>query len=42
VSKTNVIEETILSFAHNEELTWLLPGVKPTKKFVSIPIVDEK
>jgi hypothetical protein len=39
VAKNVVIEETIVHFNHTEEITWLLPGVKPTKKSVTVPIV---
>ncbi|KAL4806460.1 hypothetical protein BDV18DRAFT_160523 [Aspergillus unguis] len=34
-----VIDELLLTFEHTEEIPWLLPGVPPTGRSVSIPIV---
>ena len=34
-----VVDEMIFSFTHNEEIDWMLPGVAPTGKTVSVPLV---
>jgi carboxymethylenebutenolidase len=34
-----LVDEFIFSFTHDEEIDWLLPGVKPTGKFVKIPMM---
>jgi carboxymethylenebutenolidase len=39
VGADRIIDEGVFSFTHDEEIDWLLPGVKPTGKKVSIPIV---
>ena len=33
------VEEAILRLAHEENIDWLLPGVKPTRKTIMLPIV---
>src|SRR5215471_2441653 len=37
VGKDQVVEEFILSFTHDVEFEYLLPGVPPTGKYVEIP-----
>ncbi len=34
-----VIEEKVFCFTHTIEMDWLLPGVKPTVKYVEVPLV---
>ena len=37
VGADRVVDEMIFSFTHNEEIDWMLPGVAPTGKTVSVP-----
>lgn len=39
VGETQVVEENVCSFTHTVEMPWILPGVPPTGKKVSIPLV---
>lgn len=39
VGSTQVVDEFIMSFTHDTEIDWLLPGVKPTGKYVEIPML---
>lgn len=39
VGVTQVVDEFIMSFTHDEEIDWLIPGLKPTGKFVEIPML---
>jgi len=39
VGADRVVDEMIFSFTHNEEIDWMLPGVAPTGKPVSVPLV---
>lgn len=39
IGADRVIDEGVFSFTHDEEIDWLLPGVPPTGRKVSIPIV---
>lgn len=39
VGSTQVVDEFIMSFTHDSEIDWLLPGVKPTGKYVEIPML---
>lgn len=39
VGSTQVVDEFIMSFTHDAEIDWLLPGVKPTGKYVEIPML---
>ena len=34
-----LVDEMIFSFTHTTEVPWMLPGVKPTGKFVEVPLV---
>lgn len=36
---TQVVDEFIMSFTHDSEIDWLLPGVAPTGKYVQIPML---
>lgn len=39
VGSTQVVDEFIMSFTHDTEIDWLLPGVQPTGKYVEIPML---
>lgn len=39
VGADRVVDELIFSFTHDEEIDWMLPGVPPTGKAVSVPLV---
>ncbi len=39
VGKDHVVDELIISFTHDTEIGYLLPGVAPTGKYVEIPHV---
>ena len=39
VGADRVVDELIFSFTHDEEIEWMLPGVAPTGKAVSVPLV---
>lgn len=39
VGDMQIVDELIVSFTHTQEVTWILPGVKPTNKHVRIPLV---
>lgn len=40
VGPTRVIDEFVACLTHDREIPWLLPGVKPTGRYVEIPIVS--
>ncbi|MBL7252232.1 dienelactone hydrolase family protein [Alloalcanivorax marinus] len=39
VGATQLVDEFILSFTHDREIDWMLPGVAPTGKKVEIPML---
>jgi carboxymethylenebutenolidase len=39
VSKDQVVDELILSFTHDIEMDYILPGIAPTGKHVEIPFI---
>lgn len=39
VGSTQVVDEFIMSFTHDSEIDWLLPGIQPTGKYVEIPML---
>jgi carboxymethylenebutenolidase len=39
VGKDQVVDELILSFTHDKEIKFMLPGIPPTSKNVEIPLV---
>lgn len=39
VGLTQVVDEFIMRFTHDQEIDWLIPGIKPTGKFVEIPML---
>jgi carboxymethylenebutenolidase len=34
-----VVDEMLFCFTHDREIDWMLPGVKPTGKYVEIPLI---
>ncbi|KAI8939066.1 hypothetical protein NX059_004905 [Plenodomus lindquistii] len=40
VGVNRVVDEMVVSFTHDDEVDWILPGVPPTDKFVQIPMVS--
>jgi carboxymethylenebutenolidase len=39
VGHDRIIEEKIFCFTHDIEIDWMLPGIKPTGRYVEIPLV---
>ena len=39
VGADRVVDELVFSFTHDEAIDWMLPGVAPTGKAVSVPLV---
>jgi carboxymethylenebutenolidase len=39
VGKDQVVDELILSFTHDREIDFILPGISPTGRYVQIPCV---
>jgi carboxymethylenebutenolidase len=39
VGANQLVDEMIFSFTHTREMPWMLPGVAPTNRFVSVPLV---
>jgi carboxymethylenebutenolidase len=39
VGKDQVVDELILSFTHDREIKFMLPGIAPTGKYVELPHV---
>jgi carboxymethylenebutenolidase len=39
IGKDQVVDELILSFTHNREIKFMLPGIPPTGKYVELPHV---
>jgi carboxymethylenebutenolidase len=39
VGADRIVNEGVLCFTHDTEIDWMLPGVKPTGKYVEVPIV---
>lgn len=39
VGASQIVDEFIMSFTHDQEIDWLLPGVAPTGRFVEIPML---
>jgi carboxymethylenebutenolidase len=39
VSKDQVVDELVISFTHDIEMDFILPGISPTGKHVEIPVV---
>ncbi|PRN03045.1 carboxymethylenebutenolidase [Pseudomonas sp. LLC-1] len=39
VGASQIVDEFIMSFTHDQEIDWMLPGVAPTGRFVEIPML---
>lgn len=39
VGASQIVDEFIMSFTHDQAIDWLLPGVAPTGRFVEIPML---
>ena len=39
IGADRVVDEMMFSFTHDREIDWILPGVKPTGKFVEVPLL---
>jgi carboxymethylenebutenolidase len=39
IGADRVVDEMLFCFTHNREIDWLLPGVKPTGRYVEMPVV---
>ncbi|HXC97373.1 MAG TPA: nuclear transport factor 2 family protein [Edaphobacter sp.] len=39
VGKDRLVDEMVISFTHTIEMPWLLPNVKPTNRYVEVPLV---
>jgi carboxymethylenebutenolidase len=39
IGADRVVDEILFRFTHDREIDWMLPGVKPTGKFVEVPLL---
>ncbi len=39
IGSDRVVDEMLFSFTHDREIDWILPGVKPTGRFVEVPLL---
>jgi carboxymethylenebutenolidase len=39
IGADRVVDEMLFSFTHDIEIDWMLPGVKPTGKYVEVPLI---
>jgi carboxymethylenebutenolidase len=39
IGADRVVDEMVVSFTHDVEIDWMLPGVAPTGRFVEVPLV---
>ncbi len=39
IGADRVVDEMLFCFTHDREIDWMLPGVKPTGKYVEVPLV---
>jgi carboxymethylenebutenolidase len=39
IGENQLVDEMIFSFTHTQEIPWMLPGVRPTKRRVEVPLV---
>ena len=39
IGATQVVDEMLFCFTHTSEIDWMLPGIKPTGKYVEVPLV---
>jgi carboxymethylenebutenolidase len=39
IGKDQVVDELILSFTHDIEISAMVPGISPTRKYVELPLI---
>jgi carboxymethylenebutenolidase len=39
IGATQIVDEQLFCFTHDEEIEWMLPGIAPTGRYVEIPLV---
>src|SRR6201984_1789661 len=39
IGENQLVDEMIFSFTHTQEIPWMLPGVRPTQRRVTVPLV---
>jgi carboxymethylenebutenolidase len=39
IGKDQVVDELILSFTHDIEISAMIPGISPTRKYVELPLI---
>jgi carboxymethylenebutenolidase len=39
IGADRVVDEMLFKFTHDREIDWMLPGVKPTGKYVEVPLL---
>ncbi len=39
IGADRIVDELLFCFTHDREIDWMLPGVKPTGKYVEVPLV---
>jgi carboxymethylenebutenolidase len=39
IGADRVVDEMLFCFTHDREIDWMLPGVKPTGKYVEVPLI---
>jgi carboxymethylenebutenolidase len=39
VGENQLVDEMVISFTHTIEMPWMLPGVKPTGRYIEVPLV---
>jgi len=39
VDENQLVDEMIFSFTHTQEIPWMLPGIRPTNRYVEVPLV---
>ena len=39
IGADRVVDEMIFCFTHDEEIDWMLPGIKPTGRYVEVPLI---
>lgn len=39
IGADRVVDEMIFCFTHDQEIDWMLPGIKPTGRYVEVPLV---
>jgi carboxymethylenebutenolidase len=39
IGADRLVDEMVISFTHDVEIDWMLPGVPPTGRYVEVPLV---